>query len=187
VADKQAKPTTTELRNWLKERLPEYMVPAAFVLLEAMPVTGNGKLDRGSLPAPEGSRLEVRRSYMAPRTEVEEKLARICGEVLKLERIGIHDNFFELGGHSLMATQVVSRIRDTLGVDVPLLKIFENPVLADFARVVSQLRSLPGKPMAPAIKRREKPNGEELLAKLEVLSEQEIGGLLNSTLPGQKE
>jgi acyl-coenzyme A synthetase/AMP-(fatty) acid ligase len=183
---KLANASAMELRNWLKERLPEYTVPAAIVLLEAMPVTANGKLDRGALPAP-GARPEQRHTYEAPQTEMEEKLAGIWGEVLKLEHIGAHESFFELGGHSLLATQVISRTREKLRIEVPLLKIFENPVLADFARVVSEIRALPTKTIAPQIRRRENVHHEELLAKLEALSEQEIGGLLNSMTPGQTE
>jgi len=136
VAEKQAKPTTTELRNWLKERLPEYMVPAAFVLLEAMPVTANGKLDRNALPTPDGARPELEQSYVAPRTEVEEKLARIWGEVLKLERIGVQDNFFELGGDSILAIQIVSRANQA-GLGLTARKLFQHQTIAELATVAS--------------------------------------------------
>ncbi|MGB7926381.1 MAG: amino acid adenylation domain-containing protein, partial [Pyrinomonadaceae bacterium] len=99
-----------ELRDYLKEKLPAYMVPTAIVLLERMPLTPNGKLDRHALPAPEQNRSEPGNEYVAPRTPVEEILASLWAEVLRVERVGIHDNFFELGGHSLLATQLISRI-----------------------------------------------------------------------------
>src|SRR6266545_2430212 len=108
------------LRETLRSKLPEHMVPSAFVLLDKIPLTPNGKLDRKALPAPEEVRLESSSRYAAPRTPAEETLCRILSEVLRVERVGIYDNFFELGGHSLKATQALSRIRDLLQVDLPL-------------------------------------------------------------------
>jgi amino acid adenylation domain-containing protein len=121
------------LRAHLSERLPEYMVPAAYVRLEAMPLTPNGKVDRKALPAPEGGAYATR-GYEAPAGNGEEALAEIWGDVLHRERVGRWDNFFELGGHSLLAVRVVSRIRQALGVEVALGEMFVRPVLADFAR-----------------------------------------------------
>ncbi|MBV9773182.1 MAG: non-ribosomal peptide synthetase, partial [Gemmatimonadetes bacterium] len=114
------------------ERVPEYMVPGAFVVLEQLPVTVNGKIDRRALPAPE--RREE--GYVAPRTAMEEVVAGIWAEVLKVEQVGVTENFFELGGHSLLATQVVSRLREMLGVEVKLRAIFEKPTVEALARVV---------------------------------------------------
>jgi hypothetical protein len=187
VGEKQATLKVTELRNWVKERLPEYLVPAAFVMLEAMPVTGNGKADRRALPMPEASRPELEQEYVAPRTPAEQTLSGIWAEVLQLERVGVHDNFFELGGHSLLATQVTARIRDLLHLEVPLLKIFEFPVLAEFAEALSQFQPLPGKTAGMVIKRRNVVSREHVLGKLEQLSEQEIGELLNSTLTAREQ
>src|SRR5262249_51216260 len=99
------------LRGHLKARLPGDMVPAAFALVEALPLTPSGKLDRKALPAPERGRAEADGAYVAPRTPVEEAVARVWAEVLGLERVGAHDNFFDLGGHSLLATQVLSHLR----------------------------------------------------------------------------
>ena len=121
------------LRAHLSEQLPEYMVPAAFVRLDALPLTPNGKLDRRALPAPDGDAFAAR-AYEAPVGETENALAGIWSELLGVERVGRGDDFFDLGGHSLLAVRVVSRVRRVLGVDVSPRDVFERPVLADFAR-----------------------------------------------------
>ena len=123
------------LRTHLSVTLPEYMVPAAYVRLERMPLTANGKLDRKALPAPEGEAYAVR-GYEAPQGEIETTLAGIWAEMLKVERVGRHDNFFELGGHSLLAVRVVSRIRQVLGVEVAIGDLFARPVVSGFAACV---------------------------------------------------
>ncbi len=125
-----------ELRSYLRAKLPEYMVPSTFVMLRALPLTPSGKLDRQALPAPEQVRPEVARSFVAPRTPVEEVLAGIWARVLGTEHVGIHDNFFDLGGHSLLATQVVSQIRETFQVELRLRSLFETPTLAGLAEVI---------------------------------------------------
>ncbi|HYW07271.1 MAG TPA: amino acid adenylation domain-containing protein, partial [Longimicrobium sp.] len=123
-----------ELRAHLAAHLPEYMVPAAYVGLDALPLTPNGKVDRRALAAPEGDEAYARRGYEAPVTETEQALAAIWSEVLGVERVGRHDHFFELGGHSLLAVRVVSRVRQLLGVEAALGDVFARPTLADFAR-----------------------------------------------------
>jgi amino acid adenylation domain-containing protein len=125
-----------ELRSFLREQLPEYMVPAAFVELDALPLTPNGKLDRRALPAPEQSYLSTDACFVPPHTPIEEILANIWAEVLGIESIGIYTNFFELGGHSLLATQVISRVRQAFQVEIPLRCLFEFPTLADFASTI---------------------------------------------------
>ncbi len=125
-------PTVRELRDFLRELLPEYMVPAAFVLLGGLPLTPNNKVDRRALPAPEASGVE-RQAYVAPRTLAEELLAGIWAEVLKVERVGVRDNFFELGGHSLLAVQVVSRVRAAAQIELPLRAVFQNPTIEGLA------------------------------------------------------
>ena len=115
------------------------MIPAAFVMLEEMPLTRNGKVDRRALPAPEEVRTGRRSDFVAPRTPVEEVLAGIWSDVLRTTRIGVNDNFFELGGHSLLAMQVVSRIREAFSVEIPVRAIFEKPTLAMLAAEVEQL------------------------------------------------
>jgi acyl carrier protein len=133
--------SAAELRAHLAERLPEYMVPSAFVVLESVPLTASGKVDRRALPAPEaGGGTE----YVAPGNETEEVLAGIWAAVLRVERVGVHDDFFELGGHSLLATQVVSRVRQELGVEVPLRALFAAPTVAALAGRLEELRTTPG-------------------------------------------
>jgi len=123
------------LRGELSKQLPEYMVPSAFVLLDALPLTPNGKLDRKALPAPDGTALATR-EYEAPQGEIEQTLAGIWQTLLNVERVGRHDHFFELGGHSLLAVQLVSHVRDALGVEVALRELFARPTLQAFAEVV---------------------------------------------------
>lgn len=125
-------PTAPELRTHLASLLPQYMVPAAFVRLEFLPLTPSGKLDRGALPAAAAPAHEET-TIDLPRTATEERLAAIWREVLGLERVGRHDNFFELGGHSLLATRVVARTREALGADLPLRAMFEQPTVAGIA------------------------------------------------------
>ena len=125
----------------MKERLPEYMVPSAFLVLEALPLTPNGKVDRKALPAPDVSGFRAENAYAEPRTPVEEQLVEIWQEVLGLERVGVHDDFFELGGHSLLAMRVVSRVRGVFQVELPLLSLFEEPTIAGLALVVTQMQA----------------------------------------------
>jgi amino acid adenylation domain-containing protein len=132
-------PGIQELRDSLRERLPDYMVPSAFVVLDALPLTASGKIDRRALPEPEGGRPDLDASYVAPRTQAEEVIAGIFAAVLNLQRVGVEDNFFELGGHSLLATQVVSRVREAFEVDLPLRALFDAPVVARLVLVVEDL------------------------------------------------
>lgn len=127
----------SQLKNSLAGRLPKYMVPSAIVALEQLPLTTNGKVDRQVLPPPEQVRPEVGGEFVGPRTEIEKALADIWSGVLGVDRVGIRDDFFELGGHSLLATQVVSRIQETYGVELPLRNIFEKPTVAGIAEMVA--------------------------------------------------
>ena len=126
-------PSPASLRTFLQEKLPEYMVPSAFVVLESLPFMTSGKVDRGALPAPERTREAAGEPYTPPETEAQMKLAAIFGEVLSLDRVGMNDSFFSLGGHSLSATRVMSRIREVFHVDLPLRSIFESPSVAGLA------------------------------------------------------
>jgi amino acid adenylation domain-containing protein len=138
VPDGNQPPSASVLRQYLQEKLPEYMVPGAFITLEKFPLSPNGKIDRKTLPAPASIR-PVELDYVAPRTEMERTIAAIWQEVLHLEKVGTHDNFFELGGHSLLATQVVSRIKKTLGIDLPLQLFFKNPIIAGLSGIIEKL------------------------------------------------
>jgi len=126
-----------ELRDHLRKRLPDYMVPAEFVSIESVPVTANGKLDRAALPSSSGNRHSE--AYVGPRTAVEEELVKILAPLLKLERVGVNDNFFLLGGHSLLGTQLIARISETFGVDLTLLKLFDHPTVAEMSVEIEDL------------------------------------------------
>jgi len=130
---------TNLLRDELKSQLPDYMVPATYIQLEKIPLTSNGKVDHKALPKPEYTREELKQEFVAPETKKEKQLAAIWNEILGIEKIGIHDNFFDLGGHSLLATQVMSRIRDEFGVELPLRILFEAPTISAFLLKLDQV------------------------------------------------
>jgi amino acid adenylation domain-containing protein len=130
--------TAKALREHLRKRVPDYMVPAAFISIPSLPITEQGKVNRAALASLKGNRLsdEV---YVAPRTLVEEELVKILAPLLKLHRVGVNDNFFLLGGHSLLGTQVIARVSETFGVDLTLLKLFDNPTVAEMAAEIENL------------------------------------------------
>src|SRR5262249_26396139 len=130
----------SDLRFLLHQKLPEYMVPTSFVFLNALPLTPNGKVDRSQLPPPDDSRPALEQGFVEPRSDIEELVAQVWREVLKVEQIGVYDNFFDLGGHSLLATRVVARLRSNFNVDLPLRKLFEFPTVAGFAEHIEFLR-----------------------------------------------
>ena len=127
-----------QLRAYLKERLPEYMVPTAFVMIERIPMTPNGKVDRKMLPAPEGTSIQTGGVYVAPRSGQEETLARIWSEVLGVERVGIHDNFFEIGGHSMLAVLLVSLIEKRFNKRLPVISLFQGPTIEHQVTLLDQ-------------------------------------------------
>ncbi|MBW4673831.1 MAG: amino acid adenylation domain-containing protein [Desmonostoc geniculatum HA4340-LM1] len=139
--------TIYELRSFLESKLPSYMLPTNFVILEALPLTPNGKVDRKALPALDTVTPEFEENFVAPQTAIEKQLATIWMEVLGLENLGINDNFFELGGHSLLATQVISRINKNLDIELPIRRIFELPTIAKLAKSIDDkqliFKSLP--------------------------------------------
>lgn len=158
-----ATPTHTELRNSIAARLPEYMVPAVFVKLATLPLSPSGKIDRAALPAPTRENTMCDDTFIAPRTPIEERLASTLAVLLGLDKVSVEDNFFMLGGHSLLGTQLIARVRDAFGVELPLRALFEAPTVA---RLSAQVETL-------------------LLAKLESMSDAEAERLLESTAPVQ--
>lgn len=151
VSNQETVPSISELRSFLKEKLPDYMIPSAFVFLDALPITPNGKVDRRALPVPDGTRPEMEGRYVAPRTPEEEVLAGIWSEMLGVKKVGIHDNFFELGGHSLIATQIISRLRDAFRVELQLHHFFETLTIAGLSESIEKAKNSGSKLQAPAI------------------------------------
>jgi amino acid adenylation domain-containing protein len=168
----------SELHNHLLAKLPDYMAPSAFVVLDRMPLLSNGKVDRNALPAPEYSRQVLAEEYVAPRDEVEQSLALIFAEVLGLDTIGVHDNFFLLGGHSLSATQVIIRLREKLHADVPLRRIFEEPTVSGLAAAVEEFKTRPQDDRIEVISRDSDEDAEPLSAMLEQMTKEELQALL---------
>lgn len=163
TSSNQPAPSVSELRNFMKEKLPDYMIPSAFMMLDAMPLTPNGKIDRRALPDPGRSRPELDALFVPPRTPVEEELVRIWAEVLSLDQIGIYDRFFDLGGHSLAAARVVSRVFKTFELELPIQSLFQSPTVAEMAAMITQNEA----------KKLRQEDLTQILAELESLSEQE--------------
>jgi non-ribosomal peptide synthetase component E (peptide arylation enzyme) len=134
------KPTVESLRRLLGDKLPDYMVPALFVILKALPLTHNGKIDRRSLPEPDYLRPQMEQPYVPPSTATQECVSGIWCNVLALDRAGVYDNFFVLGGNSLLATQIISRINKVFRLDFPLLSFFENPTVAGLSEKIEKLK-----------------------------------------------
>ncbi len=127
-----------ELRRFLATKLPDYSIPSVFVVLDAMPLTPNGKLDRAALPVPNSHRPLLTTLFAAPRSSIEETLTKIWTEVLRLEQVGIHDNFFDLGGHSLAAMRLVSRVIKQFQLELPLQSLFQSPTVAEMATIIME-------------------------------------------------
>ncbi len=159
VAVPQFQPTLAQFRDFLRDRLPDYMVPAVFVQLNELPLTANGKIDRKSLPTPTEENRLRNRPYTVPRANTEKTIAGILERLLELEHVDVDENFFSLGGHSLLGAQLVARLRDTFGIEMPLRVIFEAPSVAELSSEIDRL----------------------VVAKVEAMSEKEVQRLLNST------
>jgi len=170
VAVQSPAPSTNELRVFLKQKLPEYMLPSVFVLLDSLPLTPNGKVDRRALPAPDQSRPELESLFVAPRTAVEDVLAQIWTEVLKLDKVGIQDNFFQLGGDSIRATQVTSRVRQVFQIELPLRSLFEKQTVKELATAITEIQAEKADAGVLA----------EMLADIELLSDEEVVASGNS-------
>ena len=138
VGNPDSVPAKGELQNFLRERLPEYMVPAAFVILDEIPLTSNGKVNRKQLPAPEDFRMTLEATYVAPQTDVEESIAAIWRTVFKVDKVGIHSNFFDLGGSSLLLAQVHTKLRASLNREIPMIELFKYPTIHSLAKYLSE-------------------------------------------------
>jgi amino acid adenylation domain-containing protein len=157
----------SELNEFLRNKLPDYMIPSTFMFLESLPLT-NGKLNRSALPKPDARRPNLKTPYAPPRNDVERTLSQIWSEILSLDQTGIHDNFFDLGGHSLAATRVVSQVIKTFQLAVPLKALFESPTVADMALLIMQNQA----------KKVGQEDLERMLAEVEAMSEEEANKLL---------
>jgi aspartate racemase len=160
-----------ELRRYMKERLPEYMMPGGYVILPQLPLNANGKVDRNALPAPELARADASARFIAPRTPVEESLAGIWSKILGTEQVGADDNFFELGGHSLLVTRVLNAVRERYGVELPLRLFFESPTVAALAEQIEATQQPESEMERVSL----------MLKKLEHLSEDDVRTLLEVT------
>jgi acyl carrier protein len=138
---KFARQVAPQLRNFLREQLPDYMIPSGFVLLDELPLTPGGKVDLRALPSPDGARRENSQPFVAPVTPLEQSLAELWTAVLGVAQVGLHDNFFELGGHSLLATQLVSRLRELFQVEIQLRQLFEHPTIAGIAIAIESAQA----------------------------------------------
>jgi len=173
-------PETTgeELRVWLRDRLPDYMVPAFFVRIDEIPLTPNGKIDRRVLPQPQRDQIETKR-YIAPRNESEQALAAIWAKLLKVDKVGINDNFFALGGHSLLAARLVTQIREECMVQMPLRSVFEAPTVALLARKLDHEKQTAAQDLTTIPRlTRGTTDIDELVKELAQLSEEEVRTLL---------
>jgi acyl carrier protein len=171
------KPNKEELRVFLAQQLPEYMVPSGFVVMDSLPLTANGKVDLKALPNPEQQPVEAEREFVAAKNPEEEKIVAIWSEVLKINRVGVTDNFFELGGHSLLATQIISRIRNTFRVQMPLHSFLQTPTVAGLAEKLAS---------CPAAESEEEEMAR-MLAELEGVSEEDAERLLSGEAEKNRE
>ena len=172
----QPGPKVGELRRFLNEKLPDYMIPHDFVTLEAIPLTDTRKVDRKALPDPGTSRPELTTPYVAPRTPIEKELAKIWAEVLSTDEVGIHDDFFDLGGHSLSATRIISRVIATFELQLPVQALFDSPTVAAMSVVISSKEG----------QKADEENLKRLLSEVESLSEKTDEELLAEQVKSKK-
>jgi acyl carrier protein len=139
LVSEETRLTRSALQDYLRSYLPDYMVPAAFVRLESLPLKASGKVDRSLLPAPTSTNTIDDDVYIAPRTPVERRVVSILAELLGLEKVGVNDNFFFLGGHSLLGTQLIARARDSFSVELPLRTVFDRPTAAELSAEIERM------------------------------------------------
>ncbi|MEW6732306.1 MAG: amino acid adenylation domain-containing protein [Acidobacteriota bacterium] len=164
VVHSQASLSINELRVFLQQKLPDYMIPSVFVILESLPLTANGKVNYRALPAPDQARPELTKEFVTPRTPIEKELAKIWSELLGVEKVGIYDNFFELGGHSLLLTQLASWIRKDFRVEVPLRILFDTPTIVEMTKAI----------LARQVKQENKAQLAQMLKELKQLSPEKV-------------
>jgi len=182
VPSRRSAPTVGELRSFLKEKLPDYMIPSAFVMLRALPLTPNGKIDRRALPAPDQTRPEVETTFVAARDALELQLTHIWEKILGIQPIGLKDNFFDLGGHSLLAAQLIAQVEKVIGKNLPLATLFQAPTVEQLARILRQKGwSAPWSLLVPLQLNKSKPpffcHGASLEMALHVGADQPFYGL----------
>lgn len=173
VVPSEPSPTVSALRRALAGQLPHYMIPSAFVLLDAMPLTPNGKIDRRALPDPRNVRPELETPFVSPRSPVETQLALIWAHVLGLDRIGVHDNFFDLGGHSLSAAQIITRAIKHFQVELPLVLLFQTPTVSEMALVILERQA----------NKLDESQLDRILSDLEAMSEEDARRILSRVKP----
>jgi acyl carrier protein len=174
VPEEGVEPTSSEMWAFLQEKLPSYMLPSAFVTIKELPLTPNGKVDRRALPLPEQLGDEVRANFIAPRTVMEEAVAEIWRQTLGITKVGVESNFFDLGGHSLLAMRVMSQIRESCGIELPLRLMFESPTIAALARKLEEAQPTEfGRILS-------------MLENMENISEEEVSALLAQTEPADR-
>ena len=171
VLEEGVEATSSQMLTFLQEKLPSYMLPAAFITIKEIPLTANGKVDRRALPMPEQIEVEIGESFIAPRTDTEELVAEIWRDILGLTQVGVESNFFDLGGHSLLATRVMNKIRERCGVELPLRILFESPTVASLAARLDEAQP----------KDSEMGRILQILANVENISEEEVNALLLKT------
>ncbi|HEX7333556.1 MAG TPA: amino acid adenylation domain-containing protein [Pyrinomonadaceae bacterium] len=171
VLEEGVEATSSELLSFLQEKLPSYMLPAAFITIKEIPLTANGKVDRRALPVPDEIEVEMGADFIAPRNDMEELVAEIWRDILGLTQVGVESNFFDLGGHSLLATRVMNKIRERTGVELPLRVLFESPTVASLAAKLEEAQP----------KDSEMGRILEILANVENISEEEVNALLVQT------
>jgi acyl carrier protein len=177
-----------ELQRFLRSNLPDHMIPSDFLLVDAFPLLPSGKVNRKALSSMAAERIVAERTFVAPRTETEEKLTQIWREVLSIDQVGVEDNFFDIGGHSLIVIQVIARIRKVLDVEVPFRTLFEEPTIAALADQVNKAIGKGLKARTPILARRKdliSSNREALLAQLNSLSTDEVNELLKQIQQGK--
>ena len=155
-SNEELEATPSKLRSFLKHKLPEYMIPNIFILLDALPLTPNGKVDRQALPKPEKNIWDIGTEFVTPRNRIEELLANIWAETLKLKQVGIHNDFIELGGHSLLAAKIISQVQQTFKIELPVYSLFEKPTIAQFSQQLEpaiNLKDIPQRSLLESVSR----------------------------------